>query len=143
MGNINRNVICFVLETEAYVGRIYEMRHLFDASIELTRYLSDTISNEKKAENLNYDRITNMQKMKAGYIEKSCEAKLDNSYTVEAKKDGMTICGFDNRKDYKRIFIAIDSEKTSDEIVEQINSSLCKGIKVYWRGKSALLHMQR
>ena len=45
------------------------------------------------------------------------------------KTYGVTICSFDNTRDYKRILIAIDSEKISDEIVKQINSSLRKDIK--------------
>lgn len=48
---------------------------------------------------------------------------IDNSYTTEIRKNEIPISGFDLTKNYKRIFIAVASEKANKDIVQQINNS--------------------
>lgn len=169
LDKLSKNVLSFCLEADGYVGKIYEMRHLFDTYYSLIRFLSTSISNKNRILNLEFDKRKNYHKIVLGYVDKCLEEDIngidsailkgfrshkndslylwgagkygmrlanylikrnvnisgiiDNSYTTEIRKNEILIGGFDLTKNYKRIFIAVASEKANEDIVQQINNS--------------------
>lgn len=169
LDKLSKNVLSFCLEADGYVGKTYEMRHLFDTSNSLINFLSTSISNKNRIPNLEFDKRKNYQKMVLGYVDKCLEEDIngidsailkgfrshkidslylwgageygmrlanylikrnvnisgiiDNSYTTEIRKNEIPISGFDLTQNYKRIFIAVASEKANEDIVHQINNS--------------------
>lgn len=168
LNKLSKNVLSFCLGADGYIGKTYEMRHLFDTSSRLIKFLSTSISNKNRIQNLEFDKRKNHQKMVLGYVNKCLEEDIngidsailkgfrshkndpiyiwgageygiclanylikrnvnisgiiDNSYTTKIRKSDITIGGFDINKNYKRIFIAVVSEKSNEEIVQQINN---------------------
>ena len=94
-----KNVKCFTLDVDAYIGKTFEMRHLFDNSEILVDYLLNSVSDECRKDNLVFDRKTNKQKATAAYINKYCEENHDgiDGILLQAfninKHDGIYIWG--------------------------------------------------
>lgn len=67
----------FNLKVNQYIGKTYEMRHLFDTCMELVEFSESLISIEQMQKNINYDNITNAQIATAAYVCKCVDENID------------------------------------------------------------------
>jgi len=74
---LTKMVKVFDLGIEQYIGKTYEMRHMFDRCPELIEFCSSLISVEKMQENIDFDNKMNAQKATAAYINKCVEENVD------------------------------------------------------------------
>lgn len=74
---LTKKVKVFDLGIEQYIGKTYEMRHMFDNCLELKEFCSSLISIDKMQKNVDFDNMMNSQKATAAYINKCVEENVD------------------------------------------------------------------
>jgi hypothetical protein len=97
--NLTDRVQSYCLGINQYIGKTYEMRHMFDTSDELLNICTCLISIEKMQNNIEFDNKTNANKAVAAYINKCIEENIDGldnailSSLGVSKNDGIYIWG--------------------------------------------------
>lgn len=74
---ITDQVKCFDLKIEQYIGKTYEMRHMFDKSKELITFSESLLSVDQMQRNIDFDNQTNAQRATAAYVNKCIEENID------------------------------------------------------------------
>jgi hypothetical protein len=99
MSNLTNRVQSYRLGINQYIGKTYEMRHMFDTSDDLLNICTCLISIEKMQNNIEFDNKTNANKAVAAYINKCIEENIDGldnailSSLGVSKNDGIYIWG--------------------------------------------------
>jgi hypothetical protein len=99
LSNLTNRVQSYRLGINQYIGKTYEMRHMFDTSDDLLNICTCLISIEKMQNNIEFDNKTNAQKAVGGYINKCIEENIDGldnailSSLGVSKNDGIYIWG--------------------------------------------------
>lgn len=75
-------VSVFELNIDRYIGKTYEMRHMFDNSEELLDYCASLLSIDQMQSNVAFDNMMNSQKLVAEYVNKCVEENIDDIDTV-------------------------------------------------------------
>jgi hypothetical protein len=97
--NLTDRVQSYCLGINQYIGKTYEMRHMFDTSDDLLNICTCLISIEKMQNNIEFDNKTNANKAVAAYINKCIEENIDGldnailSSLGVSKNDGIYIWG--------------------------------------------------
>lgn len=77
LGQLTNNVHAYYLNISEYIGETYEMRHLFDNSEKLLNLCANIIDNKQKQRNIEFDILTNAQRIVALYVNKCVEKNID------------------------------------------------------------------
>jgi hypothetical protein len=97
--NLTDRVQSYRLGINQYIGKIYEMRHMFDTSDELLDICTCLISLEKMQNNIEFDNTINASKAVGAYINKCIEENIDGlddailSSVGVSRNDGIYIWG--------------------------------------------------
>lgn len=89
---ITEKVQSFCLGIDCYIGKTYEMRHLFEGSEELLDLCAGLLPRDLIQKNKAFDISQNAQKVMAGYVNKCIEEHIDGIdesilETMEVSKD--------------------------------------------------------
>jgi hypothetical protein len=99
LSNLTDRVQSYRLEINQYIGKTYDMRHMFDTSQELLDICANLISFKKMQKNKEFDNKTNAQKAVGAYINKCIEENIDGIDNIilsslgVSKNDGIYIWG--------------------------------------------------
>lgn len=74
---LTNKVQSFSLGFDQYIGKTYEMRHMFDKSSDLLDFCSSLLSTDTIKRNIQFDRTLNLQKDNIASINKCIELKLN------------------------------------------------------------------
>ena len=85
LNGLTNKVQSFALDIDQYIGRIYEMSHMFDKSDELLYFCSHILNREIIQRNVIYDKNTNAQKVIAATVNKCIEEGIDGGEQVILK----------------------------------------------------------
>lgn len=77
IAGLTNNVERYDLAISDYIGKFYEMRHMFDASAELLEVCSNLISIDKMHKNIEFDKMKNFQRIIAGYVKRCVEGNIN------------------------------------------------------------------
>ncbi len=74
---LTNEVESYRLRAEQYIGRTYEMRHMFDSCPELIKLCTNLIDVQMMESNIEFDNSVNSQKATAAYVNKAVEEDVD------------------------------------------------------------------
>lgn len=77
LDGLTNEVDFYRLRVERYIGKTYEMRHMFDSCPELLELCTHLIDVKRMESNIEYDNSVNSQKATAAYVNKAVEEDID------------------------------------------------------------------